>query len=104
LTKKEWKEWGGRGVWHIPSVRANGDHEAKFPIELPSRFIRLLTEPGDIVLDCFMGSGTTAVAAIRQRRNFIGVELIEKYVKLARSNVKKALAESRQLTLPLDET
>jgi site-specific DNA-methyltransferase (adenine-specific) len=104
LTKKEWKEWGGRGVWHIPSVRANDDHEAKFPIELPSRFIRLLTEPGDIVLDCFMGSGTTAVAAIRQRRNFIGVELIEKYVKLARSNVKKALAESRQLTLPLDET
>ena len=91
-------------MWHIPSVRANDDHEAKFPIELPSRFIRLLTEPGDIVLDCFMGSGTTAVAAIRQRRNFIGVELIEKYVKLARSNVKKALAESRQLTLPLDET
>lgn len=91
LTPKEWKEWGSRGVWYIPSVRVNDDHEAKFPVELPLRFIKLLTEPGEIVLDCFMGSGTTAVAAIGQSRQFIGIELLEKYVKLAEKNVSQAL-------------
>lgn len=103
LTKKEWREWGSRGVWHMPSVRANDDHEAKFPVELPRRFIQLLTEPEEVVLDCFMGSGTTAIAAIRQGRKFIGLELVEDYVKLAQNNVKKAMAEGQQLTLPLDE-
>ncbi|HEY84540.1 MAG TPA: site-specific DNA-methyltransferase [Chloroflexi bacterium] len=103
LTKKEWREWGSRGVWHIPSVRANDNHEAKFPLELPRRFIQLLTEAGDIALDCFMGSGTTAIAAIQQRRNFIGIELLEKYIKLAQSNVQKAMAEGQQLALPLNE-
>ncbi len=103
LTKKEWREWGSRGVWYIPSVRANDDHEAKFPPELPRRFIQLLTEPDDIVLDCFMGSGTTAVAAIRQQRRFIGIELLEEYVKLAQRNIDKALIEQRQLALPLKE-
>ncbi len=103
LTKKEWQEWGSRGVWHIPSVRANDDHEAKFPLELPRRYIQLLTEPEDIVLDCSMGSGTTAIAAIQQQRIFIGLELIEEYVKLARNNVQKATAEGQQLTLPIDK-
>jgi len=93
LTKKEWKEWGSRGVWYIPSVRANDDHEAKFPVELPLRFIKLLTEPNEVVLDSFIGSGTTAVAAIKLKRQFIGIEIFEKYVKLAIKNVKKALKD-----------
>ena len=84
LSADEWKEWGSRGVWSFPSVRMNDDHEAKFPLELPSRAIRLLTDPGDIVLDCFMGSGTSAVTAIREGRHFIGVELDADYVRLAR--------------------
>ena len=103
MTKKEWRDWGSRGVWHIPSVRANDDHEAKFPIELPRRFIQLLTEPDEIVPDCFMGSGTTAIAAIQQRRKFIGLESVEEYVKLAERNVQQAIAKGQQLTLPLDE-
>ena len=102
LTRKEWREWGSRGVWRIPSVRANDNHEAKFPKELPRRFIQLLTEPNDVVLDCFMGSGTTAIAAIQQHRKFIGIELLEEYVKLARNNVQKVMAESQQLALPID--
>jgi site-specific DNA-methyltransferase (adenine-specific) len=90
-------------VWFIPSVRANDNHEAKFPQELPRRFIQLLTEPDEIVLDCFMGSGTTAVAAIQQGRRFIGTELFEEYVKLAQINIQKALiAQQRQLELPID--
>jgi len=87
LSADEWKNWGSRGVWHFPSVRANDDHEAKFPVELPTRVIRLLTDPGDIVLDCFMGSGTTAEAAIRENRQYIGIEILEKYVNLARQRV-----------------
>ncbi len=84
LSPSEWVQWGSRGVWTIPSVRANDDHQAKFPVELPRRVIQLLTAPGDIVLDCFMGSGTTAVAAVRERRHFLGIELLPKYASLAR--------------------
>jgi DNA modification methylase len=87
LSADEWTHWGSRGVWYIPSVRANDDHEAKFPVELPARVIRLLTDPGDIVLDCFMGSGTTAVAAIREHRQYIGIEILETYVHVARQRV-----------------
>lgn len=83
LTKDEWKEWGSRGVWHFPSVRTNDDHEAKFPLELPRRAIRLLTDQGDVVLDCFMGSGTTAVAAIQENRHFVGIELDPNYAQMA---------------------
>lgn len=89
LNRKEWRDWGSRGVWNIPSVRANDDHEAKYPVELPYRAIRLLTDPGAMVLDCFMGSGTTAVAAIRLNRKFIGIELDPKYVELAEKNIAR---------------
>ena len=87
LSRTEWRDWGSRGVWTFPSVRANDDHEAKFPLELPTRAIRLLTEPDETVLDCFLGSGTTAVAAIQQGRNYIGIEKERKYVKLAKKLV-----------------
>lgn len=89
LTKDEWRDWGSRGVWTIPSVRANDDHEAKFPVELPRRVIKLFTDPQDVVLDCFMGSGTTAVAALQEGRQFIGIESEENYVMLARQRVNE---------------
>jgi site-specific DNA-methyltransferase (adenine-specific) len=87
LSPEEWTAWGSLAVWSFPSVRANDDHEAKFPIELPTRVIRLLTDPGDLVLDCFMGSGTTAIAAIQEKRQYIGIELQEKYVELTRRQI-----------------
>ena len=90
LSKEEWKAWGSRGVWNFPSVRTNNDHEAKFPLELPRRVIRLLTDPGEIVLDCFIGSGTTAVAAIKEKRFYIGMEIEKEYVSLARKNIRLA--------------
>lgn len=91
LTRAEWRDWGSRAVWNIASVRANDDHEAKFPVELPARVIRLLTEPSDVVLDCFVGSGTTAVAASLEQRRFIGIENDSRYVKLARHRVANAV-------------
>lgn len=87
LSRSEWRDWGSRGVWTFPSVRANDDHEAKFPIELPTRAIRLLTEKRDVVLDCFLGSGTSAAAALQHDRQFIGIEKEQKYVRLAERRV-----------------
>jgi DNA modification methylase len=84
LSRKEWAEWGSRAVWHIPSVRANDNHEAKFPVELPRRVIRLFTAPGETILDCFVGTGTTAMAAILEDRRYIGIDKVESYVKIAR--------------------
>lgn len=83
LTPEEWSNWGSRSVWNIPSVRANNDHEAKFPMELPKRIIRLLSDPGELILDCFIGSGTTALAALSENRRFIGIDKEPKYVDLA---------------------
>lgn len=94
LSKDEWGKWGSRGVWTIPSVRSNSDHEAKFPQEVPRRVMRLLSGPGETVLDCFLGSGTTAVVAIQEGRNYLGIELEPKYVKLAEAACK---AETQQL-------
>jgi site-specific DNA-methyltransferase (adenine-specific) len=99
LTPAEWSEWGSRGVWNIPSVRANDDHEAKFPVELPRRVIALLTDRGDIVLDPFMGSGTTAEAAIIEGRQFIGIEKCEEYVNLSRRRIRDVISRPRQMAL-----
>jgi len=99
LSTREWTEWGSRGVWRFASVRSNKEHPAKFPIELPRRVIRLLTAPGDLVLDCFMGSGTTAVAAIREGRHYLGMELQPEYVDLAR---RTCAEEQDNLTLHFD--
>lgn len=104
LTREEWVEWGSRAVWHIPSVRANDDHEAKFPLELPRRVIRLFTEPDDLVLDCFVGSGTTAVAAAVEGRRFIGVDNDPRCIAMARKAYEEALRTASQLSLAGEET
>ncbi|MDR1583158.1 MAG: site-specific DNA-methyltransferase [Prevotellaceae bacterium] len=94
LTEYEWKEWGHRQVWDIQSVRKNDDHEAKFPDELARRVIKLYSDRGDTVLDPFLGSGTTAIAALREGRHYIGIEKEEKYISLASDNIKKYLAQT----------
>lgn len=95
LTDTEWKEWGSRAIWEFPSVRANKEHEAMFPIDLPTRCIKLLTDEKDVVLDPFVGSGTTAVACINLNRQYVGIDKEMKYVQLAKAKV--ADAESRLL-------
>ena len=95
LSKQEWVNWGSRAVWEIASVRSNSDHDSKFPIELPRRAIKLLTDPGDTVLDCFMGSGTSAIAAISEARNFIGIEKEKASVEIARKAVKSFKDEKK---------
>ena len=91
LDKSEWGEWGSRSVWHIPSVRANQDHEAQFPLELPRRIVRIFSAPGDLVLDPFIGSGTTALAALQEGRRYMGFELLPRYAELARRRVAEQM-------------
>ena len=83
LDRAEWSEWGSRGVWQIPSVRANVEHEAQFPDELARRVIRIFSAPGDLVLDPFVGSGTTTVVAISEGRRYLGIDLLPHYAALA---------------------
>ena len=90
LTDSEWSEWGSRGVWHIRSVQKNDDHPAKFPLVLAKRIIRLLSAKNSIVLDPFLGSGTTAIAAIQTDRQFIGIEKEKSYWELASKKIAEA--------------
>ncbi len=86
---KKISNWIGRemayptNVLHFATECGNRKHSATFPLELPNWFIQLFTKPGDVVLDPFLGSGTTAVAAKRTGRRYIGIEVVPEYVKLA---------------------
>ena len=74
LSAEEWADWGSRGVWQIPSVRRNDRHEAEFPEELAERVIRLFSPAGGVVLDPFVGTGTTTAVASRIGRQWIGID------------------------------
>lgn len=97
LDAGEWAAWGSRAVWYIPSVRSNREHESQFPVELPRRIMKLLTEPGDVVLDCFAGSGTTALAAIELDRQFVGFDINPESARLAKRRIAESLATPPQL-------
>ena len=75
-------------VLHLATECRNVNHSAAFPVTLPTWFIKLFTKEGDIVLDPFIGSGTTAVAAIDLKRNFIGIENNKEYYKVAVKRIK----------------
>ena len=99
LKKEEWTEWGSRAVWNIRSVQKNDVHEAMFPLELPRRVIKLFSDKGDTILDCFMGSGTSAIAALAEGRHFIGIDKEEKYVQLADKSIERYKSEAAQMTI-----
>ncbi len=81
-------------VLTMASSCINIGHPATFPVELPEFFIRLMTKEGDVVLDPFVGSGTTALAAQRLGRSFLGIEMSGEYVALARSRISMHLSGS----------
>ena len=72
LQGKEWADWGSRGVWSIRSVTRHDRHEAEFPEELARRVIRLYSPKGGVVIDPFVGSGTTTAVAKSMGRQWLG--------------------------------
>ena len=80
-----------KSVWQFGTASAKkAGHPAPYPVELPRRLINLYSYKGDVILDPFMGSGTTAEAAVQTGRRFIGYELEQEYVDTARQKVREA--------------
>ena len=90
LSPSEWADWGSRGVWSIRSVSRNDRHEAEFPEELARRVIKLFSPFDGVVLDPFVGSGTTTVVAKRLGRQWIGIDLEPANIELARRRTSDA--------------
>ena len=89
-------------LWEIPPESATRvGHPAPFPVELPRRLIDLFTYEGDVVLDPFMGSGTTAVAAVRSERHFVGFDTDASYVARAKERVREERERLGRLEDPL---
>jgi site-specific DNA-methyltransferase (adenine-specific) len=93
IAKEDFMTWT-TDVWDVPTESATRvGHPAPFPVELPQRLIELYTYRGDLVLDPFMGSGSTAVAAINTHRHFVGFDTDVDYVERARQRADLALEE-----------
>lgn len=84
-----------RGTKMIEPDEGFIDHPSPKPKHLIIKLLKMFTKKGDLVLDPFIGSGTTAVAAVISGRQFIGYEIKEKYIKLAEKRVKKARTQSQ---------
>ena len=91
LSKDEWRKYIS-SIWKFPPEH-DRTHPAPFPVELPFRLIKLFSFTNDIILDPFMGSGTTALAAKMVERHFLGYELNKHYIKLGEKRLKQYQAD-----------
>lgn len=105
---KNISNWLGRqfvfptNVLHLATECANRGHSASFPVSLPTWFIRLFTQEEDIVLDPFIGSGTTAIACLDQNRHYIGIEAMDSYYRLAQESIDNWKAKNNGNTGEID--
>ena len=99
ISREEFLEFT-KSVWTFPAESAKKvGHPAPFPVELPYRLLQLYTYSGEVVLDPFMGSGQTALAALRAGRRYLGYDIDDTYVRLADRRIRAYLAENSQHTL-----
>lgn len=90
ITRDQFMEWT-KSVWTMnPESARRVGHPAPFPVELPARLIQLYTFADDVVLDPFMGSGTTALAALQAGRRYVGYDTSGDYVALAEKRLASA--------------
>jgi len=89
IEKSNFVEWS-KSIWNFSAVSAKKvGHPAPFPIELPRRLIEFYSYENDVILDPFIGSGTTALAAIELNRHYVGYDISQEYVDLARKKIKE---------------
>lgn len=92
-------------VWNIPNVKSNHvektKHPCQFPVELIERFVLSTTDKNDFVLDPFLGTGTTVIAAIRHNRRALGAEIVPHYIELAKERIRMEI-EGTLVTRPMD--
>jgi site-specific DNA-methyltransferase (adenine-specific) len=95
ITKEQFMEWT-KSIWtmNAESARRIG-HPAPFPEELPHRLIQLYSFKGDIILDPFMGSGTTAISALKTDRKFVGYDTSKEYIDLAEKRIEPLLKQTK---------
>ena len=99
---KNISNWIGRelayptNVLHFATECGNRKHSAAFPQELPSWFVKLFSKESDLVLDPFLGSGTTAVAAKKLSRYYVGIEIKEEYYQLSLENIASIKTKKHQ--------
>ena len=87
IKKEEFLEWT-KSIWTFSAVSAKKvGHPAPFPEELPHRLINLYSFKGDVILDPFLGSGTTCIAALKNQRNYIGYDVNQEYINLAKKKL-----------------
>ena len=87
IERDDFIEWT-RSIWTFSAVNAkNIGHPAPFPTELPHRLINLYSYEGDVILDPFIGSGTTAIAAIQNNRKYIGYDIKQEYIDLSEKRI-----------------
>jgi len=93
--------WVGRqlvyptNVLHLATECANRHHSAAFPLALPEWFIKLFTKQNDVVLDPFVGSGTTALAAKKLYRRYIGIDIEQEYCDMAEEELRRCFLGGR---------
>jgi len=89
-----------KSVWTFPAVSARSvGHPAPFPVRLPHRLIQLYTYEGELVLDPFMGSGQTAIAALNGNRHYVGYEIDPEYIRLAKRRIRQFVLEFKSPSL-----
>jgi DNA modification methylase len=94
ITKDEFLTFT-KSVWEFPAESANKvGHPAPFPLELPYRCIQLYTFKGDVILDPFCGVGTTCLAAVKLKRNYVGYDTNQEYVDAAIKRIDKYLSQT----------
>jgi len=90
ISRDEFLEYN-KSVWTFAAEPARKvGHPAPFPVELPRRLIQLYTFAGEVVLDPFMGSGQSAIAAVKLKRKYVGYEINEKYIALANERIQES--------------
>lgn len=94
INKQDFIDWS-LSIWNFPgeTQMKKWKHPAMFPIELPKRLIHMFTYENDVILDPFMGVGTTGIACKKLNRDFIGIEIDEKYFNIAKDRIEGKLTD-----------